>query len=71
MPDDGELLTVKQAAEVLGMTVARVHWLCLADRLPCTRESGRRNARYLIRRRDAEALRERLQQDKTSAVDAD
>ena len=67
MPGSQGLLTIKQAAEVLGVTSDRVRWLCLADRLPCTRESRRRNARYLIRRYDAEALRETLREDKASA----
>jgi excisionase family DNA binding protein len=68
MPDDSrELLTVKQVAELLGVTVGHVRWLCLADRLPCDRESGRRNARYLIRRRDVEKLRE----EKTRAGDGE
>ena len=47
MPDDSQdLLTIKQVAELLGVTVGHVRWLCIADRIPCTREGRRWNSRY-------------------------
>jgi excisionase family DNA binding protein len=63
MPDDAELLTIKQVAELTGLSRERIQLLCMADRIPCDREGGRRNARYLIRRGDVKALRD----DKTRA----
>ena len=56
---------------MLGVPSQRIQHLCLNDRIPYFREPGRRNSRYLIRRRDAEALRVRLRQGKTSAGDGD
>lgn len=67
MPDNAELLTIKQVAELTGLPYKKIQVLCMADRLPCDRESGRRNARYLIRRGDVKALRELLWDDKTRA----
>lgn len=66
MPDSRELLTIKQVAELTGLSRERIQLLCMADRIPSSRESGRRNARYLIRRGDAEALREKSRADKRS-----
>lgn len=61
MADGGELLTIKQVVELTGLSCDRIRTLCMTDRLSCTRESHRWNSRYLIRRRNAEALRERLE----------
>ena len=70
MTDDRELLGMGQVAKLVGLPYSRIHAMCLNEQIPYLRESDRPKARYLIRRRDAEALRatlrENLPQDQTS-----
>jgi hypothetical protein len=47
MPDDGELLTIKQVVELTGLPHNKIQMLCIADRIPCSRESHERNSRQL------------------------
>jgi excisionase family DNA binding protein len=47
-------VTVKDAAEMIGVSVSRVHQLIAADQLPATRLHGKA---WVIRRKDVEAFK--------------
>lgn len=50
-----ELLTVKEVANELGITVWRVHQLIKADRLP----AEKLGSQYVVKKNDLELVRER------------
>jgi excisionase family DNA binding protein len=56
---DDDLISTQQAAEILGISLARVHQLIKDGRLPATKFGERLRGMWLIRRADLEKVRVR------------